>query len=80
MNEFPVVEDQLILKTLFDDIDIVKGNIIEERARRSLQKYKNTVRLLRYKNQNCFKSNINANMTTFRCSQFDTFLRRTFNF
>ena len=42
------------------DINIVDGNIIGELARRSLQKYNNTVRLLRYKNHICYVSNINA--------------------
>ena len=53
MNDIPCVEDLLTLKIVLYDIDIVDGNIIGELARRSLQKYNNTVRLLRYNNHIC---------------------------
>ena len=39
MNDIPTVEDQLTLKTLMYDEDIVEGNIVGELARRSVQKY-----------------------------------------
>ena len=61
------------------DIDIVDGNIIGELARRSLQKYNNTVRLLRYNSHGCYVSNINAVFRAFRCPNCDTFFNRTFN-
>ena len=47
MNDIPTVEDLLTLNILFYDIDIVDGNIVGDFARRSVQKYGNTVRLLR---------------------------------
>ena len=47
MNDIPTVEDLLTLNIVLYDIDIVNGNIIGELARRSVQKYENTVRLLR---------------------------------
>ena len=47
MNDIPIVEDLQTLNILLYDIDIVDGNIIGELARRSVQKYDNTVRLLR---------------------------------
>ena len=50
MNDIPIVEDLLTLKILPYDIDIVDGNIVAEFTRRSVQKYENTVRLLRYNN------------------------------
>ena len=50
MSDIPCVEDLLTLIILLYDIDIVDGNIIGELARRSVQKYENTVRLLRYNN------------------------------
>ena len=58
MNDFPIVEDLLTLNILLYDIDIVDGNIMGELARRSVQKYDNTVRLLRYNNHICYVSNI----------------------
>ena len=47
MNEIPFVEGLLTLNIVLYDIDVVDGNIIGELARRSSQKYNNTVRLLR---------------------------------
>ena len=47
MNNIPAVEDLLTLNILLYDIDIVDGNIVGELARQSVQKYKNTVRMLR---------------------------------
>ena len=79
MNDIPFVEDLLTLNIVLYDIDIVDSNIIGELARRSLQKYKNTVRLLRYNNHICYVSNINAVFQAFSCPNFDTFLNRTFN-
>ena len=46
MNDIPIVEDLLTLNVLLYDKDIVDGNIVGELARRSVQKYENTVRLL----------------------------------
>ena len=79
MNDIPIVEDLLTLNTLLYDIDIVDGNIIGELARRRVQKYDNTVRLLRYNNHICYVSNINAVFQSFRCPNWDTFFNRTFN-
>ena len=53
MNDIPTVGDLHTLKFLLYDIDIVDGNIVGEPARRSVQKNKNTVRLLRYNNHIC---------------------------
>ena len=55
------------------------GNIVGELARRSVQKYENTVRLLRYNNQTCYVNNFNAVFQSFRCPNCDTFFIRTFN-
>ena len=79
MNNFPFVEDLLTLNIVLYDIDIVDGNIVGELARRSVQKYENTVRLLRYNNHICYVSNIKAVFQSFRCPNCDTFFNRTFN-
>ena len=79
MNDIPIVEDQLNLNILLYDIDIVDGNIVGELARRGVQKYESTVRLLRYNNHICYVSNINAIFQSFRCPNCDTFFNRTFN-
>ena len=79
MNVIPFVEDLLTLNIVLYDIDIVDGNIIGELARRSVHKYENTVRLLRYNNHICYVNNINAVFQSFRCPNCDTFFNRTFN-
>ena len=79
MNDFPFVEDLLTLNILLYDIDFVDGNIIEELARRSVKKYENTERLLRYNNHICYVNNINAVIQSFRSPNCDIFFNRTFN-
>ena len=79
MNDIPTVENLLTLNILLYDIDIVDGNIVGELARRSVQKYENTVRLLRYNNHICYVNNINAVFQTFRCPNCDIFFNKTFN-
>ena len=60
MNNIPTVEGLLTLNIVLYDMDSVDGNIVRELARRSVQKYENTVRLLRYNNHICYVNNINA--------------------
>ena len=60
MNDILTVEDLLTLNILLFDIDIVDENIAGELARRSVQKYENAVRLLRYNNHICYVNNIIA--------------------
>ena len=79
MNDIPTVEDLLTLSTLLYDIDIVDGHIIGELARRSVQKYKDRVRLLRYNNQICYVNNNNSIFQSFCCPNCNTFFNRTFN-
>ena len=79
VNDIPTVEDMLTLNILLHEIDFADVNIVGELARRSLQKYENTVRLLRYNNHICYVSNINAVFQSFRCPNCDTFFNRTFN-
>ena len=79
MNDFPIVEDLLTLSILLYDIDLVDGNLIGELARGSVQKYENTVRLLRHNNHICYANNINAICQPFRCPNCDSVFKRTFN-
>ena len=53
--------------------------IIGELATRGLQKYNNSVGLLRYNNHICYMNNINAVFQSFRCPNCDTFFNRIFN-
>ena len=77
MNDISFVEDLLTPNILLHDIDNVDGNIIVELARRSLQKPKNTMRLLRY-NHICYVNNIDAVFQSFRCPNCYSCCNRTF--
>ena len=79
INDIPIVEDSLPLNNLLYDIDFGDGNIIGELARRGLQKYDSTVRLLRYNNHTCYVSNVHAFLQPLRCPNCDTFFSRTSN-
>ena len=79
MNNIPTVEDLLTLNLLLYDIDIKDGNIVGKLARRSVQKYENTMRLLTYNKHIRYVNNIMAIFQTFRCPNCDTFFNRTFN-
>ena len=79
MNDIPKVEDLLQLNIFLYDIDFVDGELIGELARRSIQKYENSVKPLRYNNHICYLNNINSLFKAFRCSTCDTFFSKTGN-
>ena len=79
VDDIPLVEDLIQVNIFLYDIDIVDGSIVGELARRSVQKYCNTVRLLRYNNHICYVSNINALFKAYRCSTCNQFFNKTGN-
>ena len=79
MNDIPKIEDLLQLNIFLYDIDFVDGELIGKLARRSIQKYENSVKLLRYNNHISYVNNINALFKTFRCATCDTFFPKTGN-
>ena len=80
LNDIPTAEDLLTLNILLYDINIVNGNIVGELVRRNVQKYQNTLRLLRYNNHICYVNNINAVFQPFRSPNCDNFFfNKTFN-
>ena len=60
-------------------IFFVDGELIGELCRRSIQKYENSVKLLRYNNHICYVSNINVLFKAFRCTTCDTFFSKAGN-
>ena len=79
VDDIPLVEDLIQVNIFLYDIDIVDGSIVGELARRSVQKYCNTTRLLRYNNHICYVSNINALFKAYRCSTCNQFFNKTGN-
>ena len=79
MTDIPKVEEMLQLNNFLYDLDIVDGELIGELARRSIQKFEKSVKLLRYNNHICYVNNINAFFKAFRCTTCDTFFSNTGN-
>ena len=79
LNDMPKVEDFLQLNIFLYDSDFVDGELIGELCRRSIQKYENSVKPLRYNNHTCYVNNINALFKAFRCTTCDTFFSKTGN-
>ena len=79
MTDIPKVEEMLQLNIFLYDIDFVDGELIGELARRSIQKFEKSVKLLRYNNHICYVNNINALFKSFRCTTCDTFFSKTGN-
>ena len=77
--DIPKAEDLLQLNIFLYYIDFVDGELIGELCRRSVQKYENGVKLLRYNNHICYVNNINALFKAFRCTTCDTFFSKTGN-
>ena len=79
MTDIPKMEEQLQLNIFHYDIDFVSGELIEELARRSIQKFEKSVKLLRYNNHICYVSDMNTFFKSCRCSICDTICSKTGN-
>ena len=79
VDDVSLVEDLIQVNIFLYDIDIVNGSIVGELARRSVQKYCNTARLLRYNNHNCYLSNINALYKPIVVQHVTSFFNKTGN-
>ena len=77
MTDIPKVEEMLQLNFFLYDIDFVDGELIGELARRSIQKFEKSVKLLRYNNHIWYVSDMNSFLKSFRCSTCDTIFSKT---
>ena len=81
MDNLPIVED-VVEKNIFvyDIEDIEDGDFVGELARRSIGKYENTVKLLRYNNNIIYVNNNDNFFKCFRCPTCDTFFHKADHF
>ena len=79
VTDFPKLEEMLQLNIFLYDGDFVDGELIGELARRSIQTFEKSVKLLRYKNHICYVSDMNSFFKSFRCSTCDTIFSKTGN-
>ena len=80
MDNLPIVEDVVEKNIFIYDIDIEDGDFVGELAGRSIGKYKNTVKLLRYTNHIFYVNNIDNFFKCFRCPTCDTFFHKADHF
>ena len=78
MDNLPIVENVVEENIFIYDIDI--EDFIGELAKRSIGKYENTVKLLRYNNHNIYVNNIDNFFKCFRCPTYDTFFHKADQF
>ena len=79
MTDIPKVQGMLQLKIFLYDIDFVDRELIGELARRSIQNFEQSVKLLRYNNHICYVSDMNSFFKSFCCSSCDTIFSKTRN-
>ena len=79
MIDIPKVEEMLQLNIFLYDIDFVDEELIAEKARRGIQKFEKSVKLLRYNNHICYISDMNSIFESFRCSTCDPIFSKTGN-
>ena len=77
MTDFQQLEEMLQLNIFLYDLDFVYGELIGELARRSIQEFETSVKLLRYNNHICYVSDINSFFKSFRCCTCDTLFSNT---
>ena len=80
MDNLLIVEDVLEKNIFIYDIDIEEGDFVGKLARRSIGKYENTVKLLRYNDHIIYVNNIDNFFKCFRCPTCDTFFHKADNF
>ena len=79
ITDIPKVEEMLQLNIFLYDFYFVDGVLVAELARRSNQKFKKGVKLLRYNNHICYVSDMNSIFKSFRCSTCDIIVSKTEN-
>ena len=77
MTDIPKVEEMLQLNNFLYDIDYLYGELIGELARRSIQKFEKSDKLLRSNNHICCVSDMNSFFKSFRCSTCNTIFLKT---
>ena len=80
MDNLPIVEDVVGKIIYIYDISTEDGDFVGELARRSIGKYENTVKLLRYNNHIINVNNIDIFFKCFRCPTCDTFSHKADHF
>ena len=79
-DQIPIIEEQITQNIFIYDFDIEDGEIIGELVRRSVERYDENIKLLRYNNHICYVNDINKFFKKFRCPSCDVFLNHSGHF
>ena len=80
IDDLPVVEGIVERNIFIYDFDIQEGEYVGELARRSIGKFKKTVKSLRFNNHIIHTNDIDSFFKCFRCPSCDCFFNRSDNF
>ena len=79
-DQIPIIEELIKQNIFIYDFDIEDGEIIGELVRRSVERYDENIKLLRYNNPICYVNCINKFFKKFRCPSCDVFFNHSGNF
>ena len=79
-DQVPIIEELIKQNIFIYGFDIEDGEIIGELVRRSVERYDEDIKLLRYNNQICYVKDINKFFKKFRCPSCDVFFNHSGNF
>ena len=79
-DQTPIIEEQIKQKIFICEFDNEDGEIIGELVRRSVERYDENIKLLRYNNHICYVNDINKFFKKFRCPSCDVFFNHSGHF
>ena len=79
-DQTPIIEELIKQNIFIYDFDIEDGEIIGEHVRRSVERYDENIKLLRYNNHICYVNDINNFFKKFRCPSCDVFFNHSGHF
>ena len=79
-DQIPIIEEQIKQNIFIYDFDIEDDEIIGELVRRSVERYDENIKLLRYNNHICYVNDINKFFKKFRCPSCDVFFNHSGHF
>ena len=79
-DQVPIIEELIKQNTFIYDLNIEDGEIIGELVRRSVERYDENIKLLRYNNQICYVNDNNKFFKKFRCPSCDVFFNHLGHF
>ena len=77
LDQIPINENLVEKKIFIYDFTIEDGKVVGELIRRSLERYEENIKVLRYNNYICYVNDINKFFKKFRCPSCDVFFNHS---